>query len=155
MTEKRYYAVDYDEEYYIFDSNVIRKGRVEEEAEYGYDVFADSMSSNEIVDLLNEQEQLILEQQILINTITDQKNEFHRGARENANRVGQLEDENNKLKEENKQLKEKISEQGVSLDFLMAENKQLGDVINENLKLKSENLELRDALKRWNDEPEY
>ena len=54
MTEKRYYNVDYDEEYYIFDSNVIRKGRVEEEAEYSYDVFADSMSSTEIIDKLNE-----------------------------------------------------------------------------------------------------
>ena len=53
MNEKRYYSVDYDEEYYIFDSNVIRKGRVEEEAEYSYDVFADSMSGDEIVDLLN------------------------------------------------------------------------------------------------------
>lgn len=53
MTEKKYYSVDYDEQYYIFDSNVIRKGRVEEEAEYSYSVFADSMTSDEIVDLLN------------------------------------------------------------------------------------------------------
>lgn len=53
MTEKKNYSVDYDEQYYIFDSNVIRKGRVEEEAEYSYDVFADSMSSDEIVNLLN------------------------------------------------------------------------------------------------------
>lgn len=54
MTEKRYYSVDYDEQYYIFDSDVIRKGRVEEEAEYSYDVFANSMSSTEIIDKLNE-----------------------------------------------------------------------------------------------------
>lgn len=59
MTEKRYYSVDYDEEYYIFDSDVIQKGRVEEEAEYSYDVFADSMSGDEIVDLLNEQDETI------------------------------------------------------------------------------------------------
>lgn len=54
MSEKRYYSVDYDEQYYIFDSDVIRKGRVEEEAEYSYDVFANSMSSTEIIDKLNE-----------------------------------------------------------------------------------------------------
>ena len=60
-----------------------------------------------ICDLLNElndeNEQLKSEKkdmQILINTISDQRNEFHRGARENANRVGKLEKENWQLKKE-------------------------------------------------------
>ena len=66
MTEKRYYSVDYDEQYYIFDSDVIRKGRVEEEAEYSYDVFANSMSSTEIIDKLNE---LTNENEQLKNTV--------------------------------------------------------------------------------------
>lgn len=55
MTEEKYYAVNYGEKYYIFDSDVIRKGRVEEEVEYSYAVFGNSMSSDEVVDLLNIQ----------------------------------------------------------------------------------------------------
>lgn len=59
MSEKKYYTIVYDEEYYIFDSSVISKDIVEEEAEYSYDVFANSMSSDEIVDLLNKQDENI------------------------------------------------------------------------------------------------
>lgn len=59
MTEEKYYAVNYGEEYYIFDSDIIRKGRVEEEAEYSYAVFENSMSSDEVVDLLNNQNERI------------------------------------------------------------------------------------------------
>lgn len=61
-------------------------------------------------DLLNElheeNEQL---KRVLQNT-SDQRDEFHRGARENANRVGGLEKENKQLKEENKRLHTKIFE---------------------------------------------
>ena len=35
--------------------------------------------------------------QIMLNQCRDQRNEFHRGARENANRVGKLERENERL----------------------------------------------------------
>lgn len=59
MTEKKYYVVNYGEKYYIFDSDVIRKGRVEEEVEYSYAVFGNSMSSDEVVDLLNNQNERI------------------------------------------------------------------------------------------------
>lgn len=55
---KRYYSVDYDEEYYIFDSHKISQKEVEEKAEYSYDVFADSLTSKEILELLNENEEL-------------------------------------------------------------------------------------------------
>ena len=55
MTEKRYYKKDYDELYYIFDSKTLSEKEFEEKVEYdGYDVFADSLTSKEVVDLLNE-----------------------------------------------------------------------------------------------------
>ena len=56
---------------------------------------------NKISKLEKENEQL--KQQV--RNISDQRNEFHRGARENANRVGKLEKENEQLKEENQQLR--------------------------------------------------
>ena len=54
----RYYSVDYNEEYYIFDSEVISKDKVEMEAEYDYDVFGNSMSSTEIVEVMNDSDEL-------------------------------------------------------------------------------------------------
>ena len=41
---------------------------------------------------------------------SDQRDEFHRGARENANRVGKLEKENEQLKSENQQIRDTIKE---------------------------------------------
>lgn len=61
MTEKRYFSIDYDEEYYIFDSTKISKEEVLEKAEYSYDVFGDSLMENEVLDLLNEQDNRIKE----------------------------------------------------------------------------------------------
>jgi len=59
MTENRYYKKDWGESYYIFDSNTISEDEFEERVEYeGYDVFADSLTVSEIIDLLNENEQL-------------------------------------------------------------------------------------------------
>lgn len=60
MTEnKRYFSIDYDEEYYyIFDSNKISKEEVLEKAEYSYDVFDESLMEDDIVNLLNENERL-------------------------------------------------------------------------------------------------
>ena len=59
MTEKRYYKKDWEESYYIFDSNTISEDEFEERVEYeGYDVFGDSLTGSEIIDLLNENEQL-------------------------------------------------------------------------------------------------
>lgn len=54
MNEKRYFKVEYDEEWYLFDSNTISEEFVREQAEYGYyDVFANSLSPSEICELLN------------------------------------------------------------------------------------------------------
>ena len=58
MTEKRYFSIDYDEEYYIFDSNKISEEEVLEKAEYSYDIFGESLMEDDIVNLLNENEQL-------------------------------------------------------------------------------------------------
>lgn len=53
MTNKRYFKVEYDEEWYLFDSTTISEQLVKEQAEYGYGVFANSLSPSEIVELLN------------------------------------------------------------------------------------------------------
>lgn len=56
---KRYYKKDYDELYYIFDSKTLSEKEFEEKVEYdGYDVFADSLTPKEVLDLLNENEEL-------------------------------------------------------------------------------------------------
>ena len=56
MSEKRYFKIEYDEEWYLFDSTTISEKLVKEQAEYGYGVFANSLSPSEVVDLLNEQQ---------------------------------------------------------------------------------------------------
>ena len=63
MSEKRYFTVEYDEEWYLFDSTTISEQLVEEQAEYGYRVFANSLSPSEVVDLLNEQDKTIKNQE--------------------------------------------------------------------------------------------
>lgn len=77
----------------------------------------------EIVDLLNdlndENEQLKKEKKELkvqCNLLREQANEFHRGARENANRAGQLEKENNELK---KQLKREETDKKRLMSYIM------------------------------------
>ena len=70
---------------------------------------------NEYVGVKKENEQLKSENEDmrrLINNISHQRDEFHHGARENANRVG-------KLKKENEQLKFKLEE-------VRSDEKQLG-----------------------------
>ena len=67
----------------------------------------------------------------LINNISHQRDEFHRGARENANRVG-------KLKKENEQLKQSISDWSGSYDELYEDVKRL-EKENEQLKQRNEN----------------
>ena len=56
MSEKRYFKIEYDEEWYLFDSTTISEQLVKEQAEYGYGVFANSLSPSEVVDLLNFQD---------------------------------------------------------------------------------------------------
>ena len=61
MSEKRYFKVEYDEEWYLFDSTTISEQLVKEQAEYGYGVFANSLSPSEVEGLLNEQQSIIEE----------------------------------------------------------------------------------------------
>lgn len=94
MTEKRF-TLTFDDKIVDNLTGIIH------DVHSGYDV---AMDLSELLnDLVDENEQLKSEKkdmQILINTISDQRNEFHRGARENANRVGKLEKENEQLKQD-------------------------------------------------------
>ena len=87
------------------------------------------LTNEEVVVLLNENEQLKFQLQ---NTC-DQRDEFHRGARENANRVGKLEKENEKLKKENKHLRCTIesNNQDDYIDYLEKQNERLKERITE------------------------
>lgn len=53
MSEKQYFKIEYDEEWYLFDSTTISEQLVKEQAEYDYGVFANSLSPSEICDRLN------------------------------------------------------------------------------------------------------
>ena len=59
MGEKRYFKVEYAGEWYLFDSITISEQLVKEQAEYGYGVFANSLSPLEICERLNEQQSTI------------------------------------------------------------------------------------------------
>ena len=85
--------------------------------------FEDVAHRDDIVKLLNElhEENQELKQQ-LQNT-SDQRDEFHRGARENANRVGKLEKENEQLKFENNELKCALALDEV--DYIIADGKKI------------------------------
>ena len=55
MTE-RYFEKVYGEEYYIFDSETITKEELEKAIDYiGYTAFENSLTSKEIINLLNKQ----------------------------------------------------------------------------------------------------
>lgn len=96
MTEKRYYKKEYEEEYYIFDSNTLTEKEFEKKIEYdGYTVFADSLTSKEILDLLNENEELKEDKYAYLGEITLYKREAYKRKKEN----GQLKKENEQLKQ--------------------------------------------------------
>ena len=104
MTEKRYKEVDVLDNVIYINENII-----------GY---------QQLCDLLNgydkENEQLRLQ----LNLCSDQRNEFHRGARENVNRVG-------KLKKENEQLKQTLRMVEKRADKVYEDNEQLKNHIQE------------------------
>lgn len=55
MTEKRYFKREWEEEYYIFDSETISEKEFDEKVEYeDYQAFADSIQGDEVCKLLNE-----------------------------------------------------------------------------------------------------
>ena len=90
--------------------------------------YIDWLSGQKAVDVLNELTEKNKELRLQLNLCSDQRNEFHRGLRENANRVGKLEKENEQLKKENKklncimkQLEAKYEDKGFSLAYDMEE----------------------------------
>lgn len=92
MTEKRYYEKDYEEEYYIFDSQILSEEEFEERVEYDdYAVFADSLTPKEVIDLLNENEEL--------------KRKHYNELMEEGVKIERLREENEELKKENNDLK--------------------------------------------------
>ena len=128
MVEKRYYQRDFEELYYIIDSNVISEKEFDEKEMYdGYTAFEDSMNGKEIVDLLNElhdENQLLhkINEDIIdfmydnfdLNIIfTDRElndicNEMGWELSEKGIKIDQLEKENEQLKQYNTELINKI-----------------------------------------------
>ena len=103
------------------------------------------MSIGEVMSKLNELAEEKKELQFQYNLLREQANEFHRGARENANRVGQLKKENKKLKEENENLKQALWE---------AEEEYLYEVYHDNpIRLQDKIINLKEDWDKeyWND----
>jgi len=75
MSEERYFKVEYDEEWYLFDSNTISEELVVEQAEYGYGVFANSLSPLEICERLNEQQVTINNQKQKVEILQQEIND--------------------------------------------------------------------------------
>ena len=95
MIEKRYYQRDFEELYYIIDSNVISEKEFDEKEMYdGYTAFEDSMTGEEIVDLLNKQHEQIERLKMNFRALEEVKCE--------------LADENEQLKQHNTELINKI-----------------------------------------------
>ena len=76
MSEKRYFKIEYDEEWYLFDSTTISEQLVEEQAEYGFGVFANSLSPSEVVDLLNEQQDIIKSKDSLLSILAKENEQL-------------------------------------------------------------------------------
>ena len=104
---------------------------VNEDYMYEMGVFSDNgkvMETTDVLNCLNELHEENNELRLQLNLCSDQRNEFHRGARENANRVG-------KLEKENEQLKQTVSDWSGSYDELFEDVKRLKE---ENEQLKSD-----------------
>ena len=91
MTEKRFkLAFENFDGWAILDTT----GEYSDDEDY-----IDWLSGQKAVDVLNELTEKNKELRLQLNLCSDQRNEFHRGLRENANRVGKLEKENEQLKD--------------------------------------------------------
>ena len=95
MIEKRFW---YDFE----DCNGPKIVDFKKDKEYPLETIGDLNNLSDENDQLKQSKK---ELQFQLNICADHRNEFHRGARENANRVGKLEKENEQLKKENNELK--------------------------------------------------
>jgi len=94
MTEKRYYEKNWEESYYIFDSKTLSESEFDERVDYeGYDVFGDSLTGSEIIDLLNENEQLK-------NIVRHDYEEHKRCVNNYVDKIKEVEKENEQLTKE-------------------------------------------------------
>lgn len=98
MTEKRF---TYDKPLVAFSKGGINDNVTGETYEFTMDT---------VLDLLNALHEETLLLRLQLNSCSDQRDEFHRGARENANRVGKLEKENEQLKGELRNLRRLANE---------------------------------------------
>lgn len=79
---------------------------------------------SDVCELLNELHEKNNELRLQLNLCSDHRNEFHRAARENANRVGKLEKENEQLKS----FKQKVFD---LIDKTIEEETQIAENIEE------------------------
>ncbi len=107
MTTKRFTLI-IDSEWWIVEDNSIKSNKYRNDLD-GDDAYRGlkegELTEKEVVDLLNELHEENNELRLMLNSCSDQRSEFHRGARENANRVGKLKKENEQLKSDLKDCK--------------------------------------------------
>ncbi len=136
MSEKRYFKIEYDEEWYLFDSTTISEQLVKEQAEYGYGVFANSLSPSEICDRLNTLHQENISLKGEIKHFDGFAHNWKILYDEAKDKVGELVRENEQLKhyklyEDNKRLQTIIADLKEEIDEWKKENRELLDQIQE------------------------
>jgi len=99
MTEKRYMIEEIDNMFRVLKDNEPLTTKFEN---------YDKQDVTNLIAELNELAEENKEIKIQYDNLKAQRDEFYRGARENANRVGQLERENKELKKENQYIKNTI-----------------------------------------------
>lgn len=118
MTENKRFSLSKDTEWWFVQDNTIQVNnygyRDDLTGEDEYRGLRQELTEQETVYLLNEFYKENKELQFQCNLLQEQVNEFHRGARENANMVGQLKKENKDLKLQLEAFKDKLCELGVS-----------------------------------------
>ena len=112
MTAKRYFERMWEEEYYIFDSETISENEFDEKVEYeDYQAFADSLTGDEVVELLNELHEKNEQLRIEKDTIQKQHSyELYKKLQYKSKLID--------LKKENEQLKKRIDRIDIILDDL-------------------------------------
>ena len=119
MTEKRFERIYADVNVFCRDHNAKGLSQLIEKEDY-----------DTIVDLLNRLADENAQLRVQLNLCSDQRNEFHRGARENANRVGKLEKENEQLKQINERFSNTVAEQIIIIKEYREKNEQLKQQLN-------------------------
>ena len=117
MTQKRF-SLSIDTEWWFVQDNTIEVNkygyRDDLTGEDEYRGLHQELTEQETVDLLNKFYEENKKLQFQFNLLQEPANEFYRGARENANMVGQLKKENKELKLQLEELKDKLCELGAS-----------------------------------------